>query len=189
MRLRKGFTRTPKFFGVSEKNERGFTLIELLIVIAIIAILASVVFVALDPLKRFQDARNSSRFTDVTSIVTAAKLDQVDNGGAYISTIAGLTALETYMITDMNPPYVSTTCNANCTAAVTSPLHCVDLDDTGAGEGLVFEGYLGKLPVSPNAPGNSWSANYTGYHITLNANNSITVGACDAEGTTISVTQ
>lgn len=38
---------------------KGFTLIEILVVIAIIAILATVVFVALDPVTRFADARNA----------------------------------------------------------------------------------------------------------------------------------
>src|ERR1700687_4340205 len=49
----------------------GFTLIELLIVIIIIAALAVVVFVALNPVKRLQDARNARRATDVQSILTA----------------------------------------------------------------------------------------------------------------------
>ena len=40
-------------------SKKGFTLIELLIVIAIIAVLAGAVFVALDPLTRFRDARNA----------------------------------------------------------------------------------------------------------------------------------
>lgn len=59
----------------------GFTLIELLVVIAIIAILATVVFVALDPVTRFADARNSRRWNDVNSILTAIHEYIVDNGG------------------------------------------------------------------------------------------------------------
>ena len=42
----------------------GFTLVELLIVIAIIAIIAAVIFVALDPLTRFQDSRDSARWQE-----------------------------------------------------------------------------------------------------------------------------
>jgi len=59
--------------------KKGFTLIELLIVIGIIAILAAVVFVLLNPLARITEARNSNRWTNVTSIAEAVKLYQLDN--------------------------------------------------------------------------------------------------------------
>jgi prepilin-type N-terminal cleavage/methylation domain-containing protein len=61
--------------------QRGFTLIEILVVIAIIALLAAVVFVALDPVTRFGDARNSRRWNDVNSILTATHEYIVDNDG------------------------------------------------------------------------------------------------------------
>lgn len=68
---------------MSNKNKsNGFTLIELLVVISIIAILATVVFVALDPVKRFADARNSRRWSDVNNLITAIHQYIVDNGGA-----------------------------------------------------------------------------------------------------------
>ncbi len=62
-------------------NKKAFTLIELLIVIAIIAIIAGVVFVALNPLQRFKDARNSRRYADTQSIVDAVRLYQIENQG------------------------------------------------------------------------------------------------------------
>lgn len=62
-------------------NNKGFTLIELLVVITIIAVLATVVFVALDPVKRFSDARDSRRWNDVNSMLTAIHQYIVDNGG------------------------------------------------------------------------------------------------------------
>ena len=62
--------------------KKGFTLIELLVVIAIIAILSVVVFVALDPVTRFADARNARRYSDVNSILTAIHEYIVDNNGA-----------------------------------------------------------------------------------------------------------
>ena len=169
------------------QKQSGFTLIELLIVISLIVLLASVVFVALNPLQRFQDARNATRITDVTSVVTALKVDQVDNGGAYLTTVGVLTPGSTYMIYDSVAGSdcavaIPADCNVNC-AAVTSTTHSVDL------RGLVTEGDLGKMPISPNAVG-SWSASRTGYALTLNANNSVSVEACDAEGgATILVTQ
>lgn len=63
------------------KKKNAFTLIELLVVIAIIAILATVVFVALDPVTRFADARNSRRWNDVNSLLTAVHQYIVDNDG------------------------------------------------------------------------------------------------------------
>ena len=65
-----------------KKMNKGFTLIEILVVIAIIALLAAVVFVALDPVKRFADARNSRRWNDVNSILTATHEYIVDNDGS-----------------------------------------------------------------------------------------------------------
>ena len=62
---------------------------ELLVVVAIISILAAVVFVALDPVTRFADARNSRRYSDVNSILTAVHEYIVDNDG---SLPTGLTA-------------------------------------------------------------------------------------------------
>lgn len=67
----------------------GFTLIELLVVIVIISTLATVVFVALDPITRFADARNSRRWNDVNSILTAVHEYIVDNDGSLPS---GLTS-------------------------------------------------------------------------------------------------
>jgi prepilin-type N-terminal cleavage/methylation domain-containing protein len=64
------------------KRQQGFTLIELLVVIAILAILATGVFVALDPVTRFSDSRNARRWGDVNSILTAIHQYIVDNGGA-----------------------------------------------------------------------------------------------------------
>ena len=41
-------------------TRRGFTLVEILLTIGIIAVLATVVVVSLDPIERFQDARQLS---------------------------------------------------------------------------------------------------------------------------------
>ncbi len=149
-----------------KEQARGFTLIELLIVIAIIAILAAVVFVALDPLSRFQDARNSQRWSDVAAIIDAIKVDQVDNGGSYIEEVATTTAGSAYTIGTC-----ATGGDADC-SATTTQASCVDLS------GLVSEGYLGSIPQDPS----SGTANKTDYYLIRKSSGIITVGACDAEG-------
>ena len=77
-------------------NEKGFTLIEILVVIAILGILAVVTIVALNPVKRFQDARNSRRREDVNAILQAISVYSIDNEGAF-PTIGGA-ALQTLTI-------------------------------------------------------------------------------------------
>jgi len=156
----------------THKVREGFTLIELLIVIAIIAILAGAVFVALDPLTRFQESRDSNRWSDVTNILNAIKTDQVDNDGAYLSSISAMTAGSAYQIGT-----ASTGCNDGCTAQSTQAA-CVDLS------GLVTEGYLGTVPLDPS----TGAAAETDYYIINNSTGTITVGACDPEiETSISV--
>lgn len=156
------------------KTNQGFTLIELLIVIAIIAILAAVMFVALDPLTRFRDARDSARWSDVSALVSAIKIDQVDNRGKYIAAIRNATSSEVYMITDGTVASGCDDQNTYCDTNVTDDTHCIDLS------GLVTEGYLGEIPVSPNGEG-TWSSSATGYTLEKTANGHIKIRACESE--------
>jgi prepilin-type N-terminal cleavage/methylation domain-containing protein len=162
-------TKTP-----SQKSKAGFTLVELLIVIAIIAIIASVAFVALDPLRRFKDTRDSRRWVDVTAILSAVKVNQVDNGGSYLSAITSLNASTTYMIGTDTSSCNSYTCNSNATSTGA----CVNI---GA---LVTNGYLAQIPVSPsgaNAPSTGWTSGHTGYTLSKSNTGTLTVSACEAE--------
>lgn len=155
-------------------RKKGFTLIELLIVIAVIVVLAAAVFVALNPAKRFQDARNSRRQSDVQNILNAIKTDQVDNGGTYVAAVSGLTAGSAYVVGTN-----AAGCNTGCTATATQAA-CADLT------ALVTEGYLGSVPMDPSGG----TAAFTDYYVIRNSSGTVTVGACDAEdGSTISVSR
>lgn len=158
------------------KSLTGFTLIEILIVVALIAIIAAVVFVTLNPLTRFQDARDSQRWSAVSAVLNAIKIDQVDNGGAYIAAVGNTNAGEVYMITDGAVAAGCDDANANCDTDVTDDDNCVNLD------GLVTEGYLGDIPVSPTGAA-SWSASLTGYTLQRNTSGIVTVRACESENT------
>lgn len=150
------------------RNQRGFTLIELLIVIAVIAILAAAVFVALDPVQRFEESRDAKRWSDSENVLNAIKVDQVDNGGSYVAAVAGMTAGTYYQIGT-----AANGCDSGCTAQTTAAA-CVDLT------ALVTEGYLGSVPMDPS----SGAATGTDYYALRNASGSVEVGACDPEAAT-----
>jgi type IV pilus assembly protein PilA len=159
----------------NKSNLRGFTLIELLLVIAIIAILAGVVFVALNPASRLMDARDSVRKSAAEEVLSAAKLNQLDGGGTYLAAITAMTAGNVYMIGTGTSG--CTAQNANCDTDPTADTSCVDLT------GLVTSGHLGSVPVSPNGSG-AWTSVITGYTATKNSSGTLTIRACESENTT-----
>lgn len=159
-------------------NSKGFTLIELLIVIALIAVIAGATFVALDPLTRFKDSRDARRWSDVASILSAIKIDQVDNKGAYLPAIDLAASGTVFMIANGT---VGSGCDTDCDAVAAAD-DCVDLS------GLVTNGKLGVLPISPKSNGD-WAANITGYTLIKTAAGAITIAACEGENSVISVTR
>jgi prepilin-type N-terminal cleavage/methylation domain-containing protein len=151
-------------------GKKGFTLVELLLVIGIIATLAVVVFVALDPAKRFQDARNVRRTSDVETILNAIHQYVIDQKGAFPS---GFIA---------NNEQVLGTSESGCT---NSSGGC------SAGDAcLNISTDLAKyLKAIPNDPADGSSSANTGYSILRDANGIVTVRACNAEGSEITVSR
>lgn len=154
------------------RSQKGFTLIELLIVVGIIAILATATFVALDPIKRFKDSRDARRWSDISEILNAIKVYQVDRGE--LTNLESLDADQNYMISNGSVASGCDLQNENCDLQVPDTDNCVNLAS------LISYGYLGTIPVSPNGSG-SWSSSITGYVLTKTASGALKITACESE--------
>lgn len=105
-------------FQDSRFKTKGFTLVELLVVIGIIAILFAVVLVAINPAKRFAEANNARRLSDVNSILNATLNYTVDQKGSLpLGLQANTTATANYI--SATPRLIGTTDLAATTTTVT----------------------------------------------------------------------
>ncbi|HKL17044.1 MAG TPA: prepilin-type N-terminal cleavage/methylation domain-containing protein [Patescibacteria group bacterium] len=160
-------------------KKKSFTFIEFLIVIAVIAIIAAIIFIAVDPIAKFRESRNAKRWTDVNKILNSIKVDRIDNGGAYLPSVENMKAGKIYMITDGSSNDCDNQndyCASNVAKETASGEYCLNLS------GLVSEGYLEELPISPNGKGN-WSKSMAGYTLEKSQNGIITIRACESEKT------
>lgn len=147
-------------------SRRGFTLIELLLVIGIIAILASIVIVAINPTKQLGDARDAQRRSDVNTLLNAVYQYAIDNNGTL-------------------PGSISTTATEIC-RATTDPASCIA--DNGINLRMLSGAYLVSIPADPQAPSTSTGTHYT---VRQDSNGRVTVTAWGTEQdtTAISVTR
>lgn len=138
---------------------RGFTLIEILVVIGIIAVLATIVLIAINPARQFAQANNTQRTSNVETILNAIGQNMADNKGVLP---AGLTAAACP---------TATPCNITGVVAAGNVDLCPSLVTT----------YVASLPVDPSLAGGSIStcnATYTtGYKVSVDASNRVTVYA------------
>ncbi|HLB60935.1 MAG TPA: type II secretion system protein [Patescibacteria group bacterium] len=158
-----------RFFRPLRFMRKGFTLIELLVTMGIITILSSVVLVAVNPAKQLADARDSVRFNDVNSILSALHQCLVDKDGDLAPCGLQTSMPQTQIGWDF------AFCHNDGCGAVSQ---CADLRDELAP-------YLKSLPFDPLSDDD----NETRYSAEVDANNIITITACLAENTTISVSR
>ncbi|MBI4038379.1 type II secretion system protein [Candidatus Daviesbacteria bacterium] len=153
--------------------QKGFTLIEILVALTIVAILAVAVYVALNPAQRLKDAKDARRATDVDTILTAIHQSIVDSKGT----------LPTNMPASGTEKQLGTGAVGDCPAAVGSKCSglvtgCADLLTGGQNVAK----YLKDMPSDPDTTDSPPLS--TGYSVTVDANNIVTIKACYTDGTT-----
>jgi prepilin-type N-terminal cleavage/methylation domain-containing protein len=136
-----------------KNRQQGFTLIEVLLVVAIIAILAGIVILAINPNKQLGDTRNSQRQADINTILNATYQYSIDNQGQL-------------------PSGITTTPTDICASGASSCSGLVDLSV------LTTNGkYVVAIPHDPK----TGTTNDSHYQISIDSNNRVTVSAPDAE--------
>jgi len=156
-----------------KQKQAGFTLLEVLLVVAIIAILAGIVIIAINPGKNLGDARNAQRSADVNTIINGTYQYVLDNNGVLptVGARSGAVAISA------TPTEICSTSAVACTGLVDLTVL------TASGK------YIVALPKDPQCP-TGCNANGVGYTIASTTGNRLIVNAPGAEnGKTISVTK
>lgn len=150
------------------ERTRGFTLIEVLIVIGIIAVLAAVVLVAVNPARQFKLARDAQRTSNVNAILNTVGQNMAEHHGLFVCG------------TDSTPTIIPLVPTAIRSSGGFDLARCV------------VPAYISTLPVDPTADGAHFATTTdynTGYVIYSDAQGRITASSTGEITTSISVTR
>jgi len=157
---------------------RGFTLLEVLLVIALIAILAGIIIVAINPAKQLASARNTERMSDIRQIDSAINQYYIDNFEFPATLPSSLTEIcntgsGSSVLVDVNDNNCLDNSLINLSALVPDYIVAIPVDPQG-GSILAFLNKIIPTAYAADTDG-------TGYSIMKNANNRITTQADNAE--------
>ena len=82
---------------MQEKEQKGFTLIEMLIVMGIIAVLAGIVLIAVNPGRQFKQAHDTQRESNINAILNAVGQNIAENKGVFTCLTGSLPTEDTVM--------------------------------------------------------------------------------------------
>ena len=153
-----------------QNREKGFTLIELLVVIGILAILLAITLIAINPARQFGQANDTKRRSDITQVLNAVGQYTASNTGQLPAEVQALTAGTATALNSTNFPNM-------CGQLVPSYMPALPADPTLNDQNGI---------EAADCTAGTWS---TGYTITRDANNRITVSAPSAYSGPIQVTR
>ncbi len=117
------------------KKQKGFTLIEILVVMGIIAVLAAIVLIAINPARQFAQARQTQRTSNVNAILNAIGQFVADNKGDFPRDVnAGMDQVTDDLCDDLVPTYLPALPTDPASALEGAAIEESDCDDIGAGD-------------------------------------------------------
>jgi len=179
------------------RDQRGFSLIEIMVVTGTLALLSTIVIVAVSPAQQFARSRNAQRVAGLNFIASAIFQNIIDNNGNFVCSSGDFPSEES-MISSISPAELGPT------PPPAKSFLRIDLITPAYAAGelpqeiynlapCLIPMYTDQLPVDPNLDGAYWDSQfqyYSGYVIQKSGDGRITITAPGAElGQVISVTR